>query len=84
MPELITESTIAYETRAITLARAPEIMDELKKKLSSSRLSCPLFATDLFRTDIETAYTAMWQAWQRGEAPIGFSVEPEFAKPSGR
>jgi predicted O-linked N-acetylglucosamine transferase (SPINDLY family) len=84
MPELITESTIAYETRAITLARAPEIMDELKKKLSSSRLSCPLFATDLFRKDIETAYTAMWQAWQRGEAPIGFSVEPEFAKPSGR
>ena len=68
---------------AIALARAPGTMEGLKKKLRSNRLSCPLFATDLFRNSIEKAYIAMWQAWQKGEAPIGFSVEPGFEKNSG-
>lgn len=83
MPELVTESMVEYECRAIALARAPESMGDLRKKLSSNRLSCPLFATDLFRQDIEKAYIAMWQAWQKGEAPAGFSVASEFAKTSG-
>jgi predicted O-linked N-acetylglucosamine transferase (SPINDLY family) len=83
MPELITESMIEYESRAVALARAPGTMGALKEKLSSNRLTCPLFATDLFRKDIEKAYIAMWQAWQRGETPIGFSVEAGFAKTDG-
>ena len=29
-----------------------------------------------FRRHIEAAYTTMWQTWQRGEEPRGFSVDP--------
>ena len=83
MPELITETMIEYESRAIALARAPETMRGLKKKLSSNRLTYPLFATDLFRKDIEKIYAAMWHAWQRGETPKGFSVESASTAPRG-
>ena len=33
-----------------------------------------LALADLFRRNLESAYTAMWQAWQKGEAPRGFAV----------
>jgi predicted O-linked N-acetylglucosamine transferase (SPINDLY family) len=46
----------------------------LKQKLADNRLRCPLFDTDLFRTNLESAYAGMWQAWQKGEAPRGFAV----------
>jgi protein O-GlcNAc transferase len=34
----------------------------------------PLFDTERFTRNIETAYTTMWQRWQRGEPPQGFAV----------
>jgi len=46
----------------------------VKQKLADNRLSCPLFDTDLFRKNLESAYLTMWQAWQKGEAPRGFAV----------
>jgi protein O-GlcNAc transferase len=70
MPELITESMIEYESRAIALARDPETMSELKNRLNSNRLTYPLFATDLFRKDIEKAYIAMWETWREGEVAM--------------
>jgi protein O-GlcNAc transferase len=76
MPELVTESLDDYEALAIRLARNAEAMDELKRKLAQNRLTCPLFDTDLFRKNIETAYTTMWEAWKKGEAPKNFAVAP--------
>ena len=76
MPELITESITDYEARAIVLARDPDVMMELKTKLARNRLTSPLFDTGQFRKDMEKAYTLMWQAWQKGEAPSSFWVEP--------
>jgi protein O-GlcNAc transferase len=81
MPELIMESMEDYEARAIALARDPHAMAGLKQILARNRLTHPLFDTDLFRRDIETAYTAMWQAWRKGESPNGLSVEPAAAAP---
>ena len=72
MPELITESMHDYVTRAITLARHPQAVSELKQKLARNRLTHPLFDTDLFRRDIESAYMAMYQAWHRGEPLKGY------------
>ena len=79
MPELVMESMADYEARAIALGCDPKVVARLKEKLARNRLNCPLFDTDRFRKDIEMAYTTMWQAWQRGETPKGFAVEPTLA-----
>ncbi len=77
MPELITESQDEFEVMAIRLGRDAHAISALKNKLAANRLSCPLFDTDLFRRNIEAAYTAMAQAAKRGEAPASFAVGPQ-------
>jgi protein O-GlcNAc transferase len=72
MPDLVTETADDYESRAIALAHDPETLAKLKEKLARNRLVSPLFDTDLFRKDIESAYTAMWQTWKNGEPPQRF------------
>jgi predicted O-linked N-acetylglucosamine transferase (SPINDLY family) len=42
------------------------------------RLARALFDTDRFRRHLETAYTTMWEIWQRGEAPHAFAVEADL------
>ena len=74
LPELITTTTQDYESLALALARQPDTLAELKRKLEEGRLVTPLFDTRLFATHIEAAFTGMWQRWQRGEAPQGFTV----------
>jgi len=74
MPELITENLEDYERLALRLAGDRETLAGLKQKLADNRLRCPLFDTDLFRKNLESAYVTMWRAWQKGEAPRGFAV----------
>lgn len=78
LPELITESQGVYEEVAIRLARDSAAMAALKQKLAENRSSCPLFDTDRFRRNIEAAYTAMFDARKRGEAPQSFAVDTAF------
>ena len=74
MPELITEAQDAYEALAIRLGRDIGAISGLKQKLAHNRLACPLFDTDLFRRNIEAAYTTMCDVATRGEAPRSFAV----------
>ena len=76
MPELVTESLDDYEALAIRLARNTDALNGLKQKLARNRLTCPLFDTDLFRKNIETAYAVMWAAWKKGEPPKSFAGAP--------
>jgi protein O-GlcNAc transferase len=74
LPELITTTTQEYESLALTLARQPDKLAEIKRKLEENLLNAPLFDPRLFATHIEAAFTGMWQRWQRGELPQGFTV----------
>jgi protein O-GlcNAc transferase len=74
MSELVTESLESYEARALALARDRASMSQLKDKLGRNRLTFPLFDTDLFRKNIESAYTVMWRAWKNGGDPSSFSA----------
>jgi protein O-GlcNAc transferase len=76
LPELVTSNLDEYQTLALKLARDPECLAGIKAKLARNRTTCPLFNTQRFARHIEAAYTTMWEAWQRGEAPKSFSVEP--------
>jgi len=75
MPELVTETMADYEKLAIHLAMDANALKALKQRLADNRLTTPLFDTGLFRTNLEWAYTTMWQAWKRGEAPRSFAVK---------
>jgi predicted O-linked N-acetylglucosamine transferase (SPINDLY family) len=74
LPELVTTTTQDYESLALTLARQPDNLAEIKRKLEANRLSTPLFDTRLFATHMEAAFAGMWQRWQLGEPPQGFAV----------
>jgi predicted O-linked N-acetylglucosamine transferase (SPINDLY family) len=76
LPELVTENLQDYEKLALALARDKNRLAALKQKLADNRLACPLFDTDRFRRNLESAYTTMWRAWKNGEAPKAFAVTP--------
>jgi len=76
VPELITRDLDEYEERALTLARNPIILADIKVKLMKNRLGTKLFDFTRYRRHLEEAYLHMWQRQDRGEAPQGFSVPP--------
>jgi protein O-GlcNAc transferase len=76
LPELIAETLADYEAMALDLARNPGKLAAIKAKLWRNRDTCPLFATDRYRRHIESAYTTMYQRYQRGEPPASFAVDP--------
>jgi predicted O-linked N-acetylglucosamine transferase (SPINDLY family) len=80
LPELLTDSLGEYEALALRLAIDPSLRSELRERLRKNRLECSLFDTDRFCRNIEAAYTTMWELWQRGESPRGFSVAPQMER----
>jgi len=69
LPELITETPQAYESLAIELAKTPDRIAELKKRLVDNRASCPLFNTHLFTQHIESAYQTAHDCHHAGHEP---------------
>jgi predicted O-linked N-acetylglucosamine transferase (SPINDLY family) len=76
MPELVAASLEDYQALALRLAGDPALLASIRQKLARNRLSTPLFDTDRFRKQIESAYTMMWNIRARGESPRAFSVAP--------
>jgi predicted O-linked N-acetylglucosamine transferase (SPINDLY family) len=74
LPELVTASPAEYEARALELARDPARLRELRRRLADNRARMPLFDMARYTSDIEAAYTAMWQRWRAGEPPAAFRV----------
>jgi predicted O-linked N-acetylglucosamine transferase (SPINDLY family) len=74
LPELIATSLEQYEGLALSIARDPNLLALLKAKLLRNRDTYPLFDTRRFTRHIETAYTIMWERYQRGEPPMRFAV----------
>lgn len=74
LDELITHSLEEYEALAWELATDPKRLAGIRAKLAANRTTHPLFDTDRMRRHIEAAYTTMWERYQRGEPPAGFSV----------
>jgi predicted O-linked N-acetylglucosamine transferase (SPINDLY family) len=80
MAELVTTNPQAYEALACDLARSPERLAALKKKLVDNRLTTPLFDSKRFTRDFEAACTAMFDRHQRGLAPDDIHVPGGLAK----
>jgi predicted O-linked N-acetylglucosamine transferase (SPINDLY family) len=74
LPELATHSLQDYEALALALAGDPARLAALRGKLAWNRDRSPLFDTDRFRRNIETAYRRMLDVQRRGEPVRGFAV----------
>lgn len=75
LPELVAPSLEAYEELALELARAPERLAALRRRLIDSRQTAPLFDTPAFTRHIEAAYARMWQLHREGKAPETFRID---------
>jgi len=75
MPELITESLEEYEQTALALARDPQRLIALRRKLETNRDASALFDLPKLTGNIEAAYARMWQTWLSGSTPAAFSIE---------
>ena len=69
------ESQADYEAMAVHLATDAGALKALRDRLKTSRSTCELFDTDLFRRRIESAYAQMWQHWLAGDEPQAFAVK---------
>jgi len=56
LPELITNNHHDFEKMAITLATQPQVLTGLKQRLAANRLTTPLFDTERFTRNLESAY----------------------------
>ena len=74
LPEQVTKSVGDYESLALTLARDPARLADLRARLAQQRSTSPLYDTDLFRKSIETAYLRMIEMCGQGLAPQSFTV----------
>jgi predicted O-linked N-acetylglucosamine transferase (SPINDLY family) len=69
LPELIAANWENYRTIAVDLARSPEKLSVLRRKIERNRSVSPLYDPALFTRHLELAFTMMWENWRRGEPP---------------
>ena len=69
LPELITSTKEDYEKVALDLATSPQKLKSIKTKLMTSKKNAPLFDTERFTRNIETAYLQMYAKYFAGEKP---------------
>jgi protein O-GlcNAc transferase len=74
MPELIAASPEGYAELALSLARDTERLSGVRAKLARNRETEPLFDTARFTRNLEAAFIAMWERYQRGEPPAHLKV----------
>ena len=73
-PELITNTRQEYEALAIELAMSPQKIVDVKLKLANNRLTTPLFDTQRFTKNLETAYMKMFERYQSDLAPEHITI----------
>jgi len=76
LPELVTANLADYEALALSLARDPQRLGELRERVGRARDTGFLFDADRFRRHIEAAYTTMQEIRRNGERPRSFAVPP--------
>ena len=69
LPQLITDSSEAYERLALELATDSDKLAQLKQKLLSQRNSAPFFQTETFVRQLEDAYDQVFRRYFNGEPP---------------
>lgn len=77
LPELITKTPKEYEALALSLVRNPKKLNAIRYSLIANRLKEPLFDTERFTRNLETAYQIMWKRYSKGQKPVSFEVKEQ-------
>lgn len=72
--QMIVSSMQEYENRAVELATNPSLLQGLRSKLQTARLTCPLFDTVRWVRNLERAFFKMWNLHCAGNSPQPFRV----------
>ncbi len=64
----------AYVRQAVYLAQQPELLASWRQQLQDTRSTTPLFHSQQFIRDLETAYLQIWKNYQLGKEPTSFTV----------
>jgi predicted O-linked N-acetylglucosamine transferase (SPINDLY family) len=79
LPELIAKDVVEFENLAVTLARTPERLTELRTRLEQRRAAGPPFETVRFVRDLERAFQMMWAAHEAGQVPKNLVIQIDGA-----
>lgn len=74
MPDLVTETLDDYEALALALAKDPDRLAAIRKRVQRSAKT-PLFDIATYTRDLERAYEHMAEIYNRGDAPEAFAVK---------
>jgi len=74
LPELVAGSLAEYATQALRLSQDPDELGKVRRRLYENRLTTPLFDSDLYIRDFETALVRMAEVSFAGEKPRAFAV----------
>jgi len=77
LPELVTTTSADYEALALALARQPERLEAIRRKLLANRATAPLFDAGRFAADLERAYTSMHERRRAGLPPDHLDIAPD-------
>jgi len=69
LEDMVTHSLKEYEELAVELALNKGKLKTVKSRLEKNKLSKPLFNTELFTSNLETAYRKMWENYCDGNEP---------------
>jgi protein O-GlcNAc transferase len=69
IPELITDTEFQYEEKIRYLANNPKILSDIRRKLSSNRLTAPLFDTKRYTRNFEKGLRTAHQMYLQGYQP---------------
>ncbi|ERN10036.1 hypothetical protein AMTRI_Chr06g194830 [Amborella trichopoda] len=72
--EMIVGSLKEYEEKAVFFAENRPRLQALTNKLKAARMTCPLFDTARWVTNLERAYFKMWNLYCSGSQPQHFKV----------
>jgi predicted O-linked N-acetylglucosamine transferase (SPINDLY family) len=75
LPELITHSQKDYESLAIELANCPDKIKKIKDKLLANLNTAPLYNSELFTKNLESAYQMMYERHRQGLKPEHIIIE---------
>jgi predicted O-linked N-acetylglucosamine transferase (SPINDLY family) len=75
LTELITTSPTDYEKLAVELAQQPEKLLKIKQTLQINRNDQPLFDTEQFAKQLESAYRQLYDRCQKGLALSDIEIE---------
>lgn len=74
LSELVARTQEEYELLAIELAKNPDRLGNIRRRLKESRLTDPLFNTALYAKNIESLYIKMFERYHEGLSPCNISL----------